>query len=68
MKTEDFKEEFLELQNTKVRVTVYRIGDEFHCHICNADPGATIARATAGDRERALQLAMEKATARLKKS
>jgi hypothetical protein len=66
MRTEEFKEEFRELNGTKVRITTYKIDDEFYCHIYNADPGATIARASGNTREEALQKALEKATARIK--
>jgi len=66
MKTEEFKEEFRELNGTKVRITTYKIGDEFYCHIYNADPGATIARASGNTHEEAVQKALEKATTRIK--
>jgi len=65
MTTENFKEEFRELNGTKVRITSYKIGNEFYCHVYNADPGATIARATANTLEDAMQKAIEKASARL---
>jgi len=65
MTTENFKEEFRELEGTKVRITTYKIGDECYCHIYNADPGATIARATAKTVEEAMQKAIEKASSRL---
>jgi len=66
MKTEEFKEEFRELNGAKVRITTYKIDNEFYCHIYNADPGATIARASGNTREEALQKALEKATVRIK--
>jgi hypothetical protein len=65
MNTENFKEEFRDLEGTKVRITTYKIGDECYCHVYNADPGATIARATAGTVEEAMQKAIEKASSRL---
>ena len=65
MKTENFKEEFQELEGTKVRITAYKIGDAYYCHIYNADPGATIARATAPSAEEATKKAIEKASSRL---
>ena len=66
MKTEEFKEEFRELNGTKVRITTYKIDDDFYCHIYNADPGATIARSSGKTREEALQKALEKAKSRIK--
>jgi len=66
MNTEEFKEEFRELNGTKIRITSYKIGSEFYCHIYNADPGATIARASGNTSEEAIQKALEKATARIK--
>lgn len=68
MTTENFKEEFREFNGTKVRITSYKIGDEFYCHVYNADPGATIARATANTLEDAMQKAIEKASARLSRA
>ena len=65
MNTENFKEEYVELEGIKVRSTTYKIGDECYCHIYNADPGATIARATASTVEEAKQKAVEKASSRL---
>jgi hypothetical protein len=65
MTTENFKEEFRELNGTKVRITSYKIGNEFYCHVYNADPGATIARGTANTLEDAMQKAIGKASARL---
>ena len=68
MKTEGYHEEYRDLEGVQVRIAVYKIGEEFHCHVYNADPGATIARASAGDRETALQQALEKASARIVKT
>ncbi len=68
MKAENFTEELMELGGTKIRVTLYRIGDEYHCHIYNVDPGATIARASAPDRNAAREEALSKAKKRLLKN
>ena len=64
MKSEQFEEEIRELNGTKVLVTTYKIGDEFHCHVSN-DPGATIARASAPSKQVAVSLALEKASGRI---
>jgi hypothetical protein len=65
MKSEQFTDELKELHGIGIRITSYKIGDEFHCHVSNADPGATISRASAATKEAAQQEAMRKATARL---
>ena len=41
------------------------IGQFFYCHIYNADPGATIARASNVDRQAATDEAMEKTKKRI---
>jgi len=68
MKTENYLEELRLLEGIQVRVVRYKIGDEFHCHICNADPGATIARVSGAKRDQVLQQALDKATKRLGRS
>ena len=66
MKSEQFSEEQQELNGVSIRITTYKIGDEFHCHVLNADPGATIARAMASTKDGARQEAMRKASERIK--
>lgn len=68
MKAEDFSEEMLDLAGTKVRLTTYKIGEDFYCHVYSADPGATIARASSRHKETAREVALEKARARLSKT
>lgn len=53
------------LRGTAILVTSYQIGDRFYCHISNADPGATIARAEGATRDAAVSRAMDKAYERL---
>ncbi len=65
-KAEDHREEIQEIAGVKVNVTSYRIGERHYCHVANADPGATIARAEAAAREEAVNLALTKARQRLK--
>lgn len=65
MKAEDYRVEYREISGVKVKAASYRIGDTYYCHLENLDPGATIARAEAGTREEAINLALEKAAARL---
>lgn len=68
MQTEQFSDTLTELHGVSIRIVVYKIGDEFHCHVSNADPGATIARATALTREEAIETAMKKVSQRLHKA
>jgi methylmalonyl-CoA mutase cobalamin-binding subunit len=65
MTTKDFLEEYSEVNGTKVRITTYKIGNEFHCHVANADPGATIARTSAASKEDAVSEAIKKASERI---
>jgi hypothetical protein len=66
VKTENFKEEIAEVKGVLVRVTTYKIGENFYCHVYNVDPGATIARSTAATREKAVEEAMLKVTQRIR--
>ena len=61
MSNEQFQEEIREVNGIKMRVTTYKIGDKFHCHVANTEPGATIARASGENKEDALQTALNKA-------
>jgi hypothetical protein len=65
MKAEDYRVEHREISDVKVKVSSYRIGENFYCHVENLDPGATIARAEASTREEAIDLAVQKAAVRL---
>jgi len=48
-----------ELGTLKIRVTSYRLADEYVCKVDNVDPGAIIARARADRREEAERRAIE---------
>ena len=65
MTTEDFHEEYSEVNGTKVRITTYKIGNQFHCHVANADPGATIAKTSSASKEDAVTEAIKKASERI---
>jgi hypothetical protein len=65
LKAEQHHIEKREIAGVKVSVQSYKIGDRFHCHVSNDDPGATIARAEGATIEQALQLAMQKVRQRL---
>ena len=66
LRSERYDVETKELSGVPVRVTSYRIGDRFHCHVENTDPGATIARAEGPTKEQAVEIALSKARERLK--
>jgi hypothetical protein len=65
LKAEQHRVETQEIAGVKISVQTYKIGEQFHCHVSNVDPGATIARAQAATFEEALQLALQKARQRL---
>ena len=65
MSSEQFQEEIREVNGIKMRVTTYKIGGKFHCHVVDTNPGATIARASGDNKEEALQTALNKAGQRV---
>ena len=65
MTSEEFKDEIVDVSGTKVIVTTYKIGEEFHCHVSNYDPGATISRAHGVTKEAAMDEAIRKASERI---
>jgi hypothetical protein len=65
MKPEHHSIEKQTLHGTPVTITTYCLGDQWHCTIANADPGANIARADGPSREEAINSAMIKASKRL---
>ena len=66
MKAEQYQDELTEVNGFLVHIVTYKIGDEYYCHISNADPGANIARTSGSTMEEARQKAMQKAFERLK--
>jgi hypothetical protein len=64
-RAEEYKTERRTVAGVNIDITTYKIGDRYHCHVTNADPGATVARAEADTREMAEQLALAKAKDRL---
>jgi hypothetical protein len=67
MKAEQYHDEFTTVEGIAVRITTYHIGEDYYCHIANADPGATIARAGGRSAEEARRKAWHKAVERLEK-
>ena len=65
MKTEEYSSERREIAGIGVTVTRYRIGETYHCHVENLDPGATISRSSAATAEQAEENAVSKAEQRL---
>ena len=65
MTAQDFQETVEQLEGQSVKVASYMIGERYFCHVSNADPGATIARAEADNRDEARQAAIGKARWRL---
>jgi len=62
---EGFEEELQKINSTKIKLTSYKIGEKYFCHISNLDPGATIARAEGASRDEAKRSALRKAQNRL---
>lgn len=66
MKAENYRTEEKEIQEVKVIIASYKIGDRFYCHVSNRDPGRTIARAEAALLNEAKRLALSEAREKLK--
>jgi hypothetical protein len=62
---QSYTETSRQIGDQAVKVTSYKIGDRYFCHVTNVDPDATIARAHGDSREEAVGEAMRKATVRL---
>ncbi len=65
IQVEGHESELTEIHGVEVRVTSYRIGERYFCHVSNADPGATIARGEGDSHDQAREVALSKATRRL---
>jgi hypothetical protein len=61
----DYATRTLELEGWQVRLSSYRLGDEFHCTADNVEPGANIVRTHGATREDAEAKAIERARERL---
>jgi hypothetical protein len=61
MKPEAYRERKVELGGWEVKLTSYRLGDEFYCKADNVSPGAWLARTTGSSRDEAEEKALEKA-------
>ena len=65
MKSEDYSERQLEVEGWPVKVTSYRLENEYHCTVDNVSPGAWVARASGSTRQEAEEKALAKARQRL---
>jgi hypothetical protein len=63
---EEYRIQTREIGGIQVNVTSYKIGDLYHCHVANLDPGATITRTRGATREEAEMAALARALQRLK--
>ncbi len=65
MKAENFHDELKVINGIQVKLTSYKIGDEYYCHVTNIDPGGTIARSAGKTMEEAKEKAWEKVVLRV---
>ena len=65
LKAEDLRVDQQEILGWPVKITSYKLGGRFHCHIANTDPGATIVRTEADTYNEAFREAVAKAHERL---
>lgn len=68
MKTENYSEELMGIGGIQIKIITYKIGEDFHCHVHNLEPGAVIARASSSIAEKAKEEALEKAKRRIQKN
>lgn len=64
----EFRTSNEELEGWPVRITNYRIGPRYYCHIDNVSPGAIVARASGATAEAARTKAVGHARERLAKT
>jgi len=62
MRAEEFQERELEIDGWPVRITSYRLGEEWHSKADNISPGAALARTKGPTREAAEETALQRAT------
>lgn len=68
VKTEEFQERQIELAGWPVRLTSYRVGNQYVVQADNVSPGAVLARFTAATHEEAESQAISKAKHLLSKT
>jgi hypothetical protein len=62
---ESYSEKTEQIGRQMVKITSYKIGEQYFCHVSNVDPDATIARAHGASLDEAVNEAVRKATVRL---
>jgi hypothetical protein len=65
---QEYSERIVDVGDWQVRITSFRLGDEYVAKADNVSPGAWLARAAAGTKERAEAEVLQHATARLEKT
>ena len=65
LRAEQYRIDKREIAGQRVNITSYMIGDRYHCHVDNVDPGAVISRAEGPTQDVAIQAALAKAQERL---
>ncbi len=61
MKPEGYREQTIALNGWRIRLTSYKLGEQFMCTADNVSPGSWLARARAASRREAEQQALDKA-------
>jgi hypothetical protein len=61
MKPQAYSERKIELNGWQIRLSSYKLGEQFHCTADNVSPGAWLARARGASRREAEQQALDKA-------
>ena len=61
MRPEDYKERTVDVGEWQVRLTSYKLGDQYNCKADNISPGAWLARTSGATREEAEEKALERA-------
>jgi hypothetical protein len=65
LKPEDYSERQMEVESWPVKITSYKLENEYHCSIDNVSPGAWIVRTTGATKQEAEEKALVKAKERL---
>lgn len=61
MKPTEFSEKIMELSGWPVRITSYRLGENYYCKADNVDPGACLARSVGATKDEAEQSVIARA-------
>ena len=61
MRPEEYKERTVDVGEWQVRLTSYKLGDQYNCKADNISPGAWLARTSGATREEAEEKALDRA-------